>query len=403
MSGTPRITVIADDLTGALDAAVLFRRCGSVVTLLDPTDLARVSAEVVAIDTAARREDVRTARALAARAVRPADGGTVFKKMDSRLRGHFAAEIDAMLEAGPWRCALVAPALPEQGRAVRGGVLHVGPDAGPSLRDAFAGVRCGSVDLVAVRGAAGAGLRQTLAALLRDGARVVVCDAETAGDLDALVRAAAQVQDRGGWLWCGSAGLAGALARDIGGGAVPEPRRVAMPFLGMIGSPDPVARAQLRAAERCGLRVVTLFSAEEGEPERVLREAETHLREGGGGLFVASPPMAPGAPPAPAPAARLARCAPGLVRAVHPASLILSGGDTAREVCHALGIWGLRVEGELAPGVPLSWALGPAPLREFAVVTKAGSFGSPDLWCRLIFADAPGVATHPGGGTADVH
>jgi len=248
---------------------------------------------------------------------------------------------------------------------------------------------------------AGAELRQTLSALLRDGVPVVVCDAEHAGDLEALVHAADEVQDRSRWLWCGSAGLAGALAGDPEVRAVPAPRLV-MPFIGMIGSPDPVARAQLRAAEQCGLRVVTLSLVEADQTGRALRDAETRVSGWGRGLFVTSPPLARNVPPAPAPAVRLARCAVGLVPEVRPATLILSGGDTAREVCQALGIWGLCVEGELAPGVPLSRTLGPAALCDLAVVTKAGSFGTPDLWCRLIRADASDAATRPGGGTADV-
>jgi uncharacterized protein YgbK (DUF1537 family) len=51
--------------------------------------------------------------------------------------------------------------------------------------------------------------------------------------------------------------------------------------------------------------------------------------------------------------------------------LVLTGAQTARAVCDALGIGGIELVGEIEPGVPLGRAVD-APLD---VVARAGSFG----------------------------
>ncbi len=392
------VAVIADDLTGALDTAVRFRGAGDVAVLLDPGDVVRIEASVIAIDVASRCRDVRTARDLTLGAVarlRRLDPLVMYKKMDSQLRGHFAHEVVAMLAAGSWRCALVAPALPEQGKAVRGGCLRDRDRVGPSLFSAFHEVQrthYHGVGLEAIRRDL-LGLRETLSSSPGKGIRVLVCDAETEEDLDILVRAALTVQDSRRWLWCGSGGLAGALARYFKIHVSPSPPRLPLPFLGLIGSPDPVARAQLRAAEQRGVPVLTLPGKEDSVQDLVLLETGKRHLQRGAGCFLAAPPLGPGEGRVEVYGQRLAECALFLARTARPASLILSGGDTARNVCRRLGIWGLLARGELAPGVPISLALGFPHMSELMVATKAGSFGSPELWCRLFNCHGPAERT----------
>jgi uncharacterized protein YgbK (DUF1537 family) len=54
-------------------------------------------------------------------------------------------------------------------------------------------------------------------------------------------------------------------------------------------------------------------------------------------------------------------------------ALVLTGGDTAVGVARRLGAVGIRLEGEVEPGVPVGTLIGPRPYR---VVTKAGGFGN---------------------------
>jgi len=55
--------------------------------------------------------------------------------------------------------------------------------------------------------------------------------------------------------------------------------------------------------------------------------------------------------------------------------MVLTGGATAVGVARRLGASGIRLEGEVEPGVPMGALIGPRP---YPVVTKAGGFGGPD-------------------------
>ena len=63
--------------------------------------------------------------------------------------------------------------------------------------------------------------------------------------------------------------------------------------------------------------------------------------------------------------------------ATRPAGLVLVGGQTARLVCRRLQAQGVRIEGELEPGVPYGRLIG-GVWDGLPVVTKAGGFGGPD-------------------------
>jgi uncharacterized protein YgbK (DUF1537 family) len=68
--------------------------------------------------------------------------------------------------------------------------------------------------------------------------------------------------------------------------------------------------------------------------------------------------------------------------AFHPRlGLVLTGGDTARAVCRHLGIGGIRLLEEMAPGIPLGQLVGPHPLY---AVTKAGAFGEEDALVKAV-------------------
>jgi len=62
--------------------------------------------------------------------------------------------------------------------------------------------------------------------------------------------------------------------------------------------------------------------------------------------------------------------------------LFMTGGETAAQLCRALGIETLLLTHELAPGVPAGIAEGGA-FDGVPVVLKSGGFGSPDLLHRI--------------------
>ena len=205
-----RVAIVADDLTGAADAAAPFAARGLRTVVALSLD-AVIEADVVAIDTDSREAPAPDRVAAAFRAL-PAE--MLVKKIDSTLRGHLAVEIDAALEETRAE-AVVAPAFPAMRRVIRGGRLLVD---GRDVSDAAQ--RCGRE----------------------------VCDAETEDDLAAIVR------ERLGRrvLWVGSAGLADALAASFPAGPPPT-FPVGSPVLLVAGSPSPVTRDQVRVIEEAGV------------------------------------------------------------------------------------------------------------------------------------------------------
>ena len=161
------LVIVADDMTGALDTAAPFAARGlhaEVALTVDAVaQTLAAGPDVLSVNLASREKSPEYAHRLMGQVTEmmPADV-RLFKKVDSRLKGHVSAELDAI----SYQRAIVAPAIPAFGRIVRDG--HV---------EGF-----GVTTPISVAGALGA-----------HAARSVIIDAVTDGDLeDALDRAEAE-------------------------------------------------------------------------------------------------------------------------------------------------------------------------------------------------------------------
>src|SRR3954468_486654 len=121
---------VADDLSGALDAAAAFHRAGWQVKIaLSPaawTDLAEN--EIIGFTTETRNASPDIAAATFRKVITEAQARGArlrYKKIDSTLRGPVAAEVRALASALPDAAILFAPANPKAGRTVRNGELLV--------------------------------------------------------------------------------------------------------------------------------------------------------------------------------------------------------------------------------------------------------------------------------------
>jgi D-threonate/D-erythronate kinase len=378
--------IIADDLTGAADTGVQLARAGyrtAVVFRGAPMPSAD-DLDAVALDTDSRAMPAGFAakRVLeVARAVR--DAPILYKKLDSTLRGPIADELAAALGASGRERAVVAPAFPSAGRTtlegvqlVRGVPVHeteakndprtpVREGHVPSLlSDAFPSV----LSLSAADLTNPATVRRTL-----ENATCVVADAAGDEDLEALVRS---VPDPSAVLWAGSAGLAVALGRVYPGpraGEAPTPPPPASGVLVVVGSLSGVARRQLRALQEHGCVAV----AGDGDAaERSLRAALD-----GGGCAVLHSSEDRGSSDAGTVVEGLAEVVAGLSGEGLFDALVLTGGETAVGVARRLGAVGIRLEGEVEPGIPVGNLIGESPYR---VVTKAGAFGEPGTLVGIV-------------------
>ncbi|MBL8704609.1 MAG: hypothetical protein JNM30_07200 [Rhodospirillales bacterium] len=357
-----RVALVADDLTGALDAAAPFADAKAPVAVQlagAPLPAARGS---IAIDAATRGGTPAQAEAAAMRAaplLRMAD--TAFRKIDSLLRGHAAAEIAATARAGGFASVIVAPAFPAQGRIMLQGRQYA--------RHADGAWRLVDRDLMAELGACGLAPRSAIAADLAGGG-VFVCDAEFDSDLAAI--AAARSRLKLPVLWCGTSGLARALAHDLAGPA-PLPTG---PTLGVIGSPHPVTAAEIAALEAADpAAVVRVASAD--AIDGAVAQAAHRLAQGASVLVTLA--LAPQS--AAEALAVLHRLAAGAI-ALKPASLFASGGDTLAALARAAGADHLAVTGEAMPGLPLSRLVG-GGWDGLAVLSKSGAFEGADILLQL--------------------
>lgn len=316
--------LIADDLTGACDAAVRFAAAG-LRTVVPLSDADFGAADVVAISTESRDVDPAEARRRLCRAAeiaRRLAPRVLFKKIDSTLRGNTGHEIVAALDAFGCDAAVVNPAFPAMGRVVQGGYLRITHDR------SFAPVEMAAY--LAAHGAAPA--------------RFLTPDASCDADLDGIAARLLTADRR--ILCAGSAGLAGALAARLGTNAAPsaEPCRHG-PVLFCIGSDHPVTvEQQRRLLEQRDAADALLWI-----PRGRMDESEIRARIGGR----------------------------------RPAAFFLCGGDTASLVCRALAVERIEIEGELAPGIPLGTLCGGA-YDGVSVVTKSGGFGPPDALVKIM-------------------
>jgi len=217
--------LVADDLTGACDSAAPFLAGGRVLVCMWPALAPEGGAACLALCTETRDGTPEEARIRSRQAVHlllAAGAERVFRKVDSRLRGHLREEIAGALEAWPGRC-LLAPALPAEGRFTAGGRQVVDGEA---------------IDI---------------ATLLQGLDRVEIRDAGSEAELAEI---AAEVAEDRELMPAGTAGLAAALpaALGMGGGAAPGWPACQAP-LGLLGSKTEVSAGQLEQALAAGWEV----------------------------------------------------------------------------------------------------------------------------------------------------
>lgn len=350
-----RLRILADDLTGALDSAAQFVPAeGRIPTVWGPPGHLPWPAS---IDAGTRELDAEQAAALSRR-LSPVldDAEPAFRKIDSLLRGHVAAEIAACVR-GFAHC-VIAPAFPTHGRVTRAGRQFV--------RDGEAW-RVTGPDLAAALRAVGldAALRQPGDAAPEG---VSLWDAEVETDLDQVVAECRCLSGR--VLWCGTAGLAGALS---GRAPVPAPP-LADPILAMIGSDHPASVAQLSVSWARVRRIIR------GDAEEAARIARLLGRDGAVAVAAVVPPGLA----RPDAARHIGACFVGLLgRMDPPGTLLVSGGETLRALCIALGAGRLDVDGQVMPGIPTAVLRGGA-WDGLRIVSKSGGFGDPGLLTRLL-------------------
>jgi uncharacterized protein YgbK (DUF1537 family) len=334
LSPTPLWGLIADDLSGACDSAVAFTIHGfSACVVLADAELPGVTCELIGYSTETRdveEQDATAKVAAACQLFRQCGVPVLFKKIDSTLRGPWAAELATMMQTLGVQKAILNPAFPEQGRVVASGEVFV----------------------------VGSGGDRRLVAGIPNLPGVELSDAGTRDELDALVKRVFKGREIP--LICGSGGIAlsvaSALAQRLGRsrGAPPEPELKSGSPLLLIGTDHPVTQQQvvhlmnggrvdaqsLNGLDRCAGKRPVLVNVDwqESLDFRPLEHAIGSGRYG---------------------------------------ALILSGGSTARIVLEALCAGRIDLLGQFGPGLPWGRIRG-GVADGLPVAVKSGGFGRND-------------------------
>ncbi|MGY8631214.1 four-carbon acid sugar kinase family protein [Bradyrhizobium sp. 14AA] len=353
------VRLLADDLTGALDTAAEFVGLCGPFNVTWPEAAAPQDSGSLAIDSGTRERSKAESIEIVGRLAPLLQEATIaYKKVDSLLRGAWAAELGACLHGGHWTSCVVAPAFDYQGRRTVNGQQFARTVQGDWHRvgdNLLAQLQLEGIE--ALRGEA-----DTLSR-----GDVQVFDAESDIDLDRVVEMGRRMP--GPVLWCGSGGLAGALARSHRSDA---PSQWKLPVLGLFGSDQAATASQLAA---CGEATITLAEGEGAA--RVQRKLAAD------GVALVKFSLGEGLTRADA-ARRIAREMTALISTLEPpGTLIVAGGETLKAACVALGAHALQVTGRIVPGLPRSILQG-GRWAGVDVVSKSGAFGPSELWRDLL-------------------
>ena len=314
------LRILADDLTGALDCAAAFG-AGVPVHLGHPAtqsqDVIDVDIDIVATAT----RDVPPTEL--ATLLEPSLGwmrgaGVAFKKIDSLLRGNTFDEVDWLARQGGFNGVALVPAFPAQNRITKQGQQWwCKPD--------------GSVDPVAesithslqargwhIETGRNAPTSQSAAAAW-------IPDVLNDHDLDTVADFALK---NTGWLWCGSAGLAHALARRL---PARPPAAISTPETGQIvfisASHHTVTREQWRVLRSSPFPAM-YFSGE-----------DLHTLNSGSLNHPLLIDLSSEAPLSAAQATSLLQAQTKVIaqHAQRPRALVVVGGDTLLALCRAVG------------------------------------------------------------------
>ena len=376
----PPVRILADDLSGALDAAGPFAsRAGAMCVYWDAGRAGTHTGDRIALDSASREVDVGDAierSRAAARALWLGWSGLAFAKIDSVWRGSPAAAIATAGAEGRFDRVVVAPAFPEQGRVTRDGGQWVVEDAR---------FRCVVPDIAAELRRYGLDAATEASASPSTGA--VVCDASSSDDLAAIVRRYWLTGAR--TLWCGTRGLARALADHAAGtgsamatGARETPA-LRGPVLVVVGTDHPVSVAQANVLER--QPAVACRTLEAGTPR--VAASQPDLEAAPAVLLRFAIPADSTRKAARRTIAQALR--DEVQRLSRPGLVVATGGETVRALSEALGATCLDVLAEYEPGIPIAiwrdgrWAGTP-------ILSKSGGFGSQDLFARVVASAADG-------------
>lgn len=415
-----KLAVIADDLTGANDTGVQFAKQGLNTTVLfSYTQLqpSHLTEDVIVLNSDSRAIEAGKSYDIVfdlSAQLKQLGVSNVFKKIDSTMRGNIGPEIDAVMDAFNYKISFVVPAFPKSNRTtingehfVNGVLLEkaeMAKDPASPVNESYLPklVQKQSkrdVELITISHVRKgidhlSNLMKELS--LSDTSKIVIIDATTDEELEIIVKAAQALQEK--YLWVGSAGIASHIFFEETQEEVINTTKVRDrdPILVVAGSVNSITQQQIQVLKEKNDVAEIVISPEEFffedrrklEIDRIVKESKTLLdkgdlvvttnrdqevigkvkdlqRELGLSNFDVGNTIANS----------MGEIAGQLIESKKICGAVLTGGDIAGATCKELQGEGIRVIGEVEPGIPYGKLFG-GLYDGIPLVTKAGAFGT---------------------------
>ncbi|MFO7922508.1 MAG: 2-keto-3-deoxygluconate permease [Bacteroidales bacterium] len=413
------IVIISDDFTGANDTGVQFSKKNLkslVITNTDYIEKSLKDCDVLIIDTESRFDDIDTAYRKnyeTGKLVRDKGITSVYKKLDSTMRGNIGAEISGVMDAMEINHAIIVPALPSYGRITRNGNVYVrgvllaetetSVDPKNPVKESFIPkiishqtdkkVRIIYYDDVL---SGRQNLIQKVQLCIKEGIHMIVIDAETKEDLDLIASVITNTDEK--VLFAGTSGLAEYLPQYLAIQKRPECSVI------ISGSTSEVTRKQIDYAKEhlpVNLievdieklfsknqyqemnRIIKIINESSGKGEDlIIRSAsskdmidhtlETGKKYGLDGLMISK-----------IISSFLGEIAKHVFEEIKVNGVLLIGGETAIKATQHLNVTGTVIQDEILPGIPYGYFIDER-YRNITIVSKAGAFGNEDTIVKIL-------------------
>ncbi|MBQ3668612.1 MAG: four-carbon acid sugar kinase family protein [Clostridia bacterium] len=395
----PELFIAADDFTGALDTGVKLARQGVSVRVTDGAEAMECRETVLVSNLETRHVSRDHAFHITLDAcVRALKAGAscIYIKTDSGLRGNIGAALEAAARAVGGR-VVFAPAYPALNRISVNGIHMIGDlpvsqsvfgkdPLNPVKHDSIYEILAEQTDLRVFSGRDGAPCEKEYIEL-----RELNTDGEMLAYALETRRSAAQAK-----AYAGCAGFAEVLGELL---SLTVNRRhaakIRLPLAVISASLSQINFEQMRFGEALGLKSCALRDVFASEPDYAKIVAET-LASSKGALIESAKSRTEaeelsekGEKEGLDAAARaliisknMGGAASALVQAGFKGTLCLFGGDVLKRALQSLSCRALVPIDEVEPGVVVSRAI--TDRGEITVVSKSGSFGSPEVIQKLI-------------------
>ena len=415
----PKILVVADDLTGAVDTGAQFSRRNMrtmVITGHENLSTNLKGCDVLVIDTESRfdtKEKAYKKAFITGSEARNENIKYFYKKIDSTMRGNPGAEISGLMDSLDISHTFIVPALPLYGRTtingnvyVRGTLLsetdYANDPKNPVTESYIPAILAGQTDkktgVISFK-ELHEGRQQFIIKLhemMDAGIQIIVIDSEDDEDLDLVASVLARTE--GKVMFSGCSGLAEKLAIYID---LEKEKKSSLVIAGSVNKTT-IRQAEY-ASKEPGIKFIDidpgmiLSGQKEKEKFRIMDiardvistaddliirsissadEVKKWLRKGNelGKNDLEVSDMIAGF---------LGELAAEIIRGNNLKGVVLTGGDTAINTLQSLRVNGIIVREEILHGIP-SGRFNDERYGDLIVVTKAGGFGEDDALIQIL-------------------